>query len=91
MSDFMVQQGWQCPICKRVYSPSTPCCFTCGGESITTTHTDGFITQDDYVYNKKKHRYDPPSSFTSISTGYAQFTAEEVEKEVGHDDQRTSD
>lgn len=22
--------GWQCPICKRVYSPTTPCCFYCG-------------------------------------------------------------
>lgn len=31
------QQGWQCPICKRVYSPSTPCCFYCGAESTVTT------------------------------------------------------
>ena len=31
------QQGWQCPICKRVYSPSTPCCLSCGGESVTFT------------------------------------------------------
>jgi hypothetical protein len=32
------QQGWQCPICKRVYSPSTPWCYYCGGESkISTT------------------------------------------------------
>ena len=32
------QQGWQCPICKKVYSPSTPWCYYCGGESkISTT------------------------------------------------------
>lgn len=31
-----VPQGWQCPICKRVYSPMTPMCFTCGGEQKTT-------------------------------------------------------
>ena len=31
------QQGWQCPICKRVYSPFTPCCYYCGGESKTWT------------------------------------------------------
>lgn len=37
MNDFSIQQGWQCPLCKRVYSPFTPCCFTCGGESVTTT------------------------------------------------------
>ena len=39
MNDFSVQQGWQCPICKRVYSPFTPTCFYCGGESVTTTGT----------------------------------------------------
>ena len=32
-------QGWQCPICKRVYSPLTPVCFYCGGESKTWTST----------------------------------------------------
>ena len=25
-------QGWQCPICKRVYSPTTPFCYYCGNE-----------------------------------------------------------
>jgi len=33
------QQGWQCPICRRVYSPLTPVCFYCGGESKTWTST----------------------------------------------------
>lgn len=34
------QQGWQCPICKRVYSPFTPMCWYCGnGEQITVTST----------------------------------------------------
>jgi hypothetical protein len=28
-SDF-APQGWQCPICKRVYSPTTPMCYYCG-------------------------------------------------------------
>lgn len=33
-----VQQGWQCPICKRVYAPNTPMCYYCGnGEQTTTT------------------------------------------------------
>lgn len=27
----LVQQGWQCPSCKRVYSPSTALCFYCPG------------------------------------------------------------
>lgn len=33
-------QGWQCPICKRVYSPTTPMCYYCGnGVTYTTTST----------------------------------------------------
>lgn len=34
-----VSQGWQCPICKRVYSPTTPMCMFCGGEQKITTTT----------------------------------------------------
>lgn len=26
-------QGWQCPICKRVYSPTTPMCYYCGNRT----------------------------------------------------------
>ena len=37
MNDFPVQQGWQCPICKRVYSPLTMMCYYCSGESKTST------------------------------------------------------
>lgn len=33
----LAQQGWQCPICKKVYSPSTPWCYYCGGESKIST------------------------------------------------------
>lgn len=32
------QQGWQCPICRRVYSPLTAMCYYCGnGVPYTTT------------------------------------------------------
>ena len=24
-----IQQGWQCPVCKKVYAPGMPWCFTC--------------------------------------------------------------
>lgn len=35
------QQGWQCPCCNCVYSPSTPMCFSCGGNNraVTTSGT----------------------------------------------------
>ena len=32
-------QGWQCPICKRIYSPFTTMCPYCGGDNFTTTTT----------------------------------------------------
>lgn len=41
MNDFLVQQGWQCPICKRVYSPSTMMCYYCGGNTVTSTNASG--------------------------------------------------
>ena len=34
-----VQQGWQCPLCKRIYSPLTPMCWYCGEEGATKTYT----------------------------------------------------
>lgn len=40
-----VPQGWQCPICGRVYAPSTPWCYFCGNqETYTTTTTSETIT-----------------------------------------------
>ena len=32
--DIFVNKGWQCPICGRVYSPTTPMCFYCGREEL---------------------------------------------------------
>ena len=57
-------QGWQCPICKRVYSPMTPCCFSCGGERTTfaTTGTDVNTTAEIFeMFNRmpeEKHEQD---------------------------------
>lgn len=40
-----VPQGWQCPCCRKVYSPTTPICFTCGQqEGYTTTGTKPYGT-----------------------------------------------
>ena len=37
--DNWYQQGWVCPKCGRVYSPSTPMCFNCGNNETTTATT----------------------------------------------------
>lgn len=40
MDDYnFAQQGWQCPICKRVYSPLTMMCYYCGAECTIKTST----------------------------------------------------
>ena len=44
-------QGWQCPICGRVYSPSTPMCYYCSRKTETTT-TSTAIPQTDTKNNK---------------------------------------
>ncbi len=62
----LAQQGWQCPICKRVYSPFTPCCLSCGAEGSTKTSTGWWIE-----YQKE------PSSFTT-STGSVTYTVEDL-------------
>lgn len=36
------QQGWQCPCCRRVYSPTTSMCFSCGNQTVeSATGTSG--------------------------------------------------
>lgn len=53
------QQGWQCPICKRVYSPFTPMCWYCGNgkqNTVTSTGTDinpGYIPPINELGNSK--------------------------------------
>lgn len=41
----MTQQGWVCPCCRRVYSPSTPMCFSCGNQTVqpATTTSTGYV------------------------------------------------
>lgn len=41
-----VQQGWQCPLCRRVYSPMTPMCLYCGNEKHTVSTTTGDVAID---------------------------------------------
>lgn len=42
-----VQQGWQCPICKKVYAPNWPWCTVCGN-GVTNVPNTG--TKTDYIY-----------------------------------------
>ena len=45
---FNVMQGWQCPICKRVYSPFTRMCIYCSNKEVKTVtlpNTGGFAQE----------------------------------------------
>lgn len=78
MDDYnFAQPGWQCPICKRVYSPFTPCCFNCGAEDITRTDTTTGGVEHQNKFFGPRTIYEEPN-YTSISTGYATYTAEDI-------------
>lgn len=53
MSDYTfpaigIPTGWQCPVCKRVYSPGTTMCLFCGGQ--ITTVNDRTYTGTEVFY-----------------------------------------
>ena len=57
--DFMgvepFNQGWVCPKCGRVYSPTTPMCYYCGN-AVTSNFTSRIVSpQED-----KKSSGNPP-------------------------------
>ena len=53
--DFGTPQGWQCPKCKHVYSPTTPMCWYCGNHKTYTTTTTTINSGDFYL---EKNIYD---------------------------------
>ena len=46
------QQGWQCPLCGRVYSPTTLMCYYCGGQTKTTTHTGAILNFNSEIFEQ---------------------------------------
>ena len=58
-------QGWQCPVCKRVYSPSYPWCIFCGNETTTTTTTTTIPQTPDNWLDKYKEVLDRTATSTS--------------------------
>ena len=52
--DLMIQQGWQCPCCRRIYSPTTPMCYYCPPTVETAQNTSPpqrqwvGLTEDDW-------------------------------------------
>ena len=57
---YSAPQGWQCPVCKRIYSPSTPSCTYCNSsyiQQVTTTtapihYSDTLINNIDNLFSE---------------------------------------
>lgn len=47
----LINQGWECPKCGRVYSPTTPMCFHCVPGKVQTIGATG--TGDTGLCNSK--------------------------------------
>ncbi len=45
-----MQQGWQCPICGAIYSPTTMACANCTGWKISNNFVDNKSVFD-WVHN----------------------------------------
>lgn len=45
-----IPQGWECPRCHRVYSPSQPFCLYCNDKRITYRSTTAIPT---WIYKEK--------------------------------------
>lgn len=50
-----VQQGWQCPVCKRVYAPWMAQCLSCGGQrTVCADSTVLHVNHDDLFMKVNK-------------------------------------
>ena len=67
-------QGWRCPVCGRVYSPTTPMCFYCSNQEGTVQTTGTSINDAEWwrEYLKKSQTGQPindnPSTTTATTT-----------------------
>ena len=59
-------RGWICPKCGRVYSPSTPCCLTCRGNSEPTIANTGTVILNDKEWWKSYLKQTSADSWPNI-------------------------
>jgi hypothetical protein len=51
--EMLMQQGWECPKCGRVYSPSTSMCKYCGNKEYITT-AGNYLEMRDFTEEELK-------------------------------------
>lgn len=67
------QQGWQCPSCARVYSPTQPMCLYCPATPATTTTTKivdcGCVRGAEFTCQSSACIRKFPPTLTTVSAG----------------------
>lgn len=63
-------QGWRCPVCGRVYSPTTPMCFYCSNKEGTVQTTGTSINDSKWweEYLKQSQTGKPVNDNPSTTT-----------------------
>lgn len=68
-NDLTIPQGWECPKCKRVYSPTTIMCIACPQYTKSTTTSDTPIGVGGYGTTTNStsflHRFESDEKLTS--------------------------
>ena len=78
IGDFPIRaQGWQCPICGRVYSPSTPMCFYCQKGTPNVTTTDRPMSPGVPLIDKIKNSNDWTELFKFMNKQEVKYGADE--------------
>lgn len=65
-----VKQGWQCPVCKRIYGPDVAQCLYCNDARViwaTNTNTDDWI-KPEFIrqYEEESREWLRPSTTQTI-------------------------
>lgn len=52
----LINQGWECPKCSRIYSPTTPMCLHCVPSRVETITTTGAATANSIKERSQSER-----------------------------------
>ena len=78
-----VNKGWQCPICERVYSPSTPICFSCNNKQVTDCIDENLVPFDKVCEYLNSHLWtDRDPDGDPIVESVANMTKEDFIKDL---------
>ena len=74
------EQGWQCPICRRVYNPRQAMCLYCGEGSISkqSDSAQPYIPEQDFIWPTNKIK-DLTTNTTTTLNGVSNYAIKSSE------------